>query len=98
LPRGWQLDPSGREVTIWDADNVPETYRVLPLPAEFGRGWELIVGGGRFGLAYEVHIEGQSVSCSCPSGTYRGGDGHNGCAVACKHAVAICCLCAGGLI
>jgi hypothetical protein len=86
-PQGWTFD--GRELRIVDCDGKPETYRVLPLAADFGRAFELVIVGCRFGAFYHVAFNGAEPSCTCPGGTYRG---------ICKHSVAVAALVAGGAL
>jgi hypothetical protein len=88
-PLGWQWDATHAELTITDCDGVAQTYKVLPLPAQFGRAFQLIDVRNRFGLFYHLHFDGPSPTCTCPGGTYRG---------ICKHAVSVAALVAGGAL
>jgi hypothetical protein len=88
-PLGWQWDAVHREITITDCDGNVDVYKVLPLAADFGRAFQLIHVGDRFGDYHHVHFSGAEPTCTCPGGTYRG---------VCKHISSVAALVAGGAL
>jgi hypothetical protein len=88
-PIGWNWNAERLELTITDCDGKAETYRVLTLHTDFGRGFELVNVGRRFGTFYHVHFDGPAPSCTCPGGTHRG---------VCKHITAVAALVVGGAL
>ncbi len=89
-PQSWSWDAAREEVTITDCDGKPEVYRVLPVAADWGRAFELINVGARFGTSYYVHLDAElGHSCDCPGHCFTG---------RCKHSHALAALVADGTL
>lgn len=66
-------------------DGRTEVYSVSPLNNDFGSLAVRMEKSSDPDATYDILVDEQSVSCSCPGGTYRG---------ACKHASAVLALAA----
>jgi hypothetical protein len=90
-PKSWSYDPLRGEVVIFDCNNDRGVYRVLLVPCDTGRSWELISVDHRFGESRTVHLGEGGVDdcCDCPGFCW---------ASACKHLTVMTDLVAGGVL
>jgi hypothetical protein len=89
-PQSWSYDRRTAEVTIVDCRGFPFVYRILPVPADTGKSWELINVDHRFGECRTVHLGGGDDCCDCPGFSWSG---H---LAPCKHLVVVADLVASG--
>jgi hypothetical protein len=90
-PQCWAYDPLTGELAILDCNGEHARYRVVEVPCDTGRSWELISVDERFGAFRTVHVgdHPSDDACDCPGFCW---------AEFCKHLHAVRDLLADGVL